>query len=160
RLPFRTGTSAEEVWVYVLLEHQSEPVWWMPLRLLEYMVELWKSVRREWDDRGVAQGQRRLPPIIPAVFYTGTQGWSGPLRFADLFASGAELARFIPSWETLFLNLHHTPPEQLVQYATSVGYVLRVLREEKASRPAVEQALEEALAGLEGLPDAQDGAWL
>ena len=48
RVPYRSGTSegGQEVWVYVLLEHQSRPDPFMPLRLLVYMVHIWDSQRR------------------------------------------------------------------------------------------------------------------
>src|SRR5436309_9688037 len=46
-VPFREG-SGREVWVYVLLEHQSEPDPEMGLRLYLYMGEMWGTQRREW----------------------------------------------------------------------------------------------------------------
>src|SRR5438067_6705921 len=48
-VPWRDGEfkAAGQVWVYVLLEHQSRPDPLMPLRLLLCMVQLWESQRRE-----------------------------------------------------------------------------------------------------------------
>jgi hypothetical protein len=161
RVPFREPAPAgPEVWMYVLLEHQSKPDPLMPLRLLESMVELWRIQTREWDDRGLPGPQRRLWPVVPLVFYTGRRRWRLPLRLADLMAAPAELGRFIPGWETLFLNLHRTSPAILTQFATAVGYALRVLQAEQAPREHLEQVLGEALAGLEGLTEEQRGQWV
>jgi predicted transposase YdaD len=80
QVPF-TG-SDREVWVYVLLEHQSEPGRLMALRLYLYMGHLWDSQRRQWQDANVPEEQQRLHPIIPLVFYTGTSTWSAPIGLA------------------------------------------------------------------------------
>ena len=72
----------------------------------------------------------------------------------------AELERFVPDWETLFLNLRHTPPETLTRFASAVGWALRVLQAEKAPRAEMERVLREAMTGLEGLTEEQSGQWL
>ncbi len=64
-----------EVWVYILLEHQSDPDPWMPFRLLTYMMALWESERRDQEERKVPLGERRLSPILPIVLYTGQRAW-------------------------------------------------------------------------------------
>src|SRR6266571_4423530 len=66
-VPFREA-GGTEVWVYVLLEHQSEPDPEMGLRLYLYMGELWDTQRREWKDRQTPLLERRLLPIIPVVY--------------------------------------------------------------------------------------------
>ena len=55
-----------------------------------------------------------------------------PLRLADLMEAPAALQRFIPTWETLFLNLHRTSPETLVSIAAAVGWALEYVRERSA----------------------------
>src|ERR1700678_3472440 len=50
RVPFRTGAGKGAIWIYVLLEHQSRPDRSMGLRLLSYMVKLWETQRRAWED--------------------------------------------------------------------------------------------------------------
>src|SRR5262249_59742544 len=82
------------------------------------------------------------------------------LGLADLTHAPAELERFIPGWETLFLNLHRTSPETLTRVATAVGWALRVLQAEEAPREQLEQVLAEAMAGLEGLTEEQAGQWV
>jgi putative YhgA-like transposase len=120
-VPLR-GTRQQEVWVYVLLEHQSKPDPLMGLRLYLYMGQLWDEQRRGWEDRRTPRARRRLRPVIPLVYYTGAKRWSTPIGLASLMALPAELERFVPQWETLLLNLRETPPESLTQLATAVGW--------------------------------------
>jgi hypothetical protein len=82
-VPFREG-SRREVWVYILLEHQSEPDPEMGLRLYLFMGALWDTQRREWKDRKTRPSERRLLPIIPVVYYTGQRRWSAPLGLKHL----------------------------------------------------------------------------
>jgi hypothetical protein len=149
-----------EVWVYVLLEHQSVPDPEMGLRLYLYMGQLWDSQRRAWQDAKLPTEQRRLHPVIPVILYTGRAPWSVPIGLANLMALPSELEPFTPGWETLFLNLHETPPGTLTRFATAVGWALRVLQAERAPRAEMERVLIEAMAGLEGLTEEQAGQWL
>jgi hypothetical protein len=158
-VPFREG-DGREVWIYVLLEHQSEPDPLMGLRLYLYMGQLWDSQRREWQARSLPTAERRLLPVIPVLFYTGEQRWSRPLGLKELMDLPAELERFVPDWETLFLTLGQTPPETLTRFASAVGWALRVLQADKEPRAALERVLIEAMAGLEGLSEEQAGQWL
>jgi predicted transposase/invertase (TIGR01784 family) len=68
-------------YVYVLFEHQSSPDALMLLRLLSYMVRVW---RRHTREQGPSD---RLPVIIPMVLFHGPAGWQGPTDFQSLVAA-------------------------------------------------------------------------
>src|SRR5579872_6665530 len=97
RVPYRE--SKREVWIYLLVEHQSRPDRLMGLRLLSYMVQIWETQVRGWEDARTPKGQRRLHPIVPMVFYTGRRRWSSPLTLQAVMEAPGELARFIPVFE-------------------------------------------------------------
>jgi Putative transposase, YhgA-like len=162
RVPFRADTEegGREVWVYVLVEHQSEPDPLMGLRLYLYMGNLWDLERRQWARRRIPRERRRLHPIIPIIFYTGEQRWEVPIGLANLMDLPAQCERFIPRWETLMLPLHETLPETLTRFATAVGWALRVWQAEKVPLAEIERVLTEAMTGLEGLSEEQAGQWL
>ncbi len=71
--------------VYVLFEHQSTIDPWLPLRLLEYQLQIWER----W--RGDHPAAKKLPPIVPVVLYHGDRPWTGSPCFGDLLdGSSAE----------------------------------------------------------------------
>lgn len=158
-VPFQ-GEGGPEVWVDLLLEHQSEPDPLMGLRLYLYMGQLWDSQRREWQDQNAPLATQRLRPVIPLVYYTGEKRWEAPIGLINLMDLPPALARFVPQWETLFLNLHQSPPATLTRFASAVGWALRVLQAEKAPLDELERVLSEAMGGLEGLSEEQAGQWL
>lgn len=72
--------------VYFLLEHQSTCDRWMPLRLYDYMADIWKDfVRKE-------PAAEYLPFIIPIVVHHGDTGWTAATCFEALFAATAPAA--------------------------------------------------------------------
>lgn len=83
-LLFSALAGPERVLLYVLFEHQSTPEPRMALRLLDYMVQIWRRFAQE----KVHVGQP-LPLIVPVVLSHVPGGWTPATRFADLFAPGA-----------------------------------------------------------------------
>lgn len=154
------GRRAPEILVYVLLEHQSQRDPLMALRLYRYMGQLWDAQCRLWDDARTPSRARRLRPVVPLVLYTGAAAWPQPIRLDALVQAPGALRRFVPEWETLFLNLHATPPEALTGAGAGVGWALRVLQEENAPLEELEGVLRDAMSGLEALPSEHAGQWL
>ena len=166
RVPYRAtgketgGPKLEwEVWIYVLLEHQSQHGPLIFLRLLLYMAELWSEQLRSAEANRIPDGKVRISPVIPIVFYTGEAGWTTPLDLAHLMELPPELGRFVPRWDTLFLNLHQTAPQALTQFSTAIGYALGVWQAENRPFTELQTVVEEALTGLEGLSEEQAGEW-
>ena len=81
----------QEIIIYVLLEMQSTVDYQMPWRLLQYMVELWRTVLKDTDADRKRTKQHLLPPIIPVVVYNGDGRWTAARTFrayqnrSDLF---------------------------------------------------------------------------
>ena len=71
---------APPAWLYVLLEHQSQPDRWIRFRLLKYCCRIWDRSRVQFPR------ERRLRPIVPLVFYQGPGRWRHATEFAELFA--------------------------------------------------------------------------
>jgi hypothetical protein len=72
--------SNKPAFVYVLYEHQSSVDPRMALRVLEYMVAIWKRVSREHPPA------TPLLPIIPVVLYHGETGWTERPRSMGSFS--------------------------------------------------------------------------
>jgi hypothetical protein len=113
------------LYLYVLVEHKSQPERWTPFQLLRYMLAVWSDVlRRERPE------PMRLPPILPVVLYQGTREWNAPLAFEALVDtvpaggvqagesrehqdSAAHTPPHIPRFKPLFVNLQSLPDEEL-----------------------------------------------
>ena len=151
-VPFQGQTeTCDELIIYILIEHQSTVDPSMGLRLLSYMAQIWAEQRRQWQEQQVPQGQWRLKPIVPIVFYTGDLEWKTPLSLTAIMDVPEVLSRFVPTFETLLLDVKATDPEALTQTGDPLGWLLTVLQHEKSDESSMRQALLDALAALTDL---------
>ena len=78
-----------EVYLYLLLEFQSQPDPWMALRVLVYVGLLYQHLIRE---NRIANG--KLPPVFPLVLYNGDARWNAAQELKELIA----LPNATPFW--------------------------------------------------------------
>jgi len=110
------------LWVYLVLEFQSEPDPWMALRMLVYVGLLAQDLVKRDE---LAEG--KLPPILPLVLYNGLPEWNAAKNVDDLFApSPRGLEKFRPKMiyhltDEARLKMH---PAESVR--TAVGALFRL----------------------------------
>ncbi|MFI1462971.1 Rpn family recombination-promoting nuclease/putative transposase [Nocardia carnea] len=124
-LLFHTRLSGHNAYVYVLVEHQSCPDRFMPMRMLRYMLMTWTQ------HLDAHPNSKALPAVIPLVVHSGPRGerWNYPTELGELIdiddRTRAELAEYLPSLKILLDDLSQvdiaaiqardlTPPARLV----------------------------------------------
>ncbi|MCL1859970.1 MAG: Rpn family recombination-promoting nuclease/putative transposase [Proteobacteria bacterium] len=98
---WRIDIGGQWLWVYILLEFQSESDPWMAVRMMQYVSLLAEQLIKEGVQNGLLEA--RLPSILPIVLYNGKPEWRAPLDVADCF---------------------HTPPDGLEEYRPRLHYLL------------------------------------
>ena len=63
----RARQGDREVLVYVLIEHQSQPDRLMPLRILDYVVQVFNYQLRQWSKSQASLAKARLQPVVPLL---------------------------------------------------------------------------------------------
>src|SRR5262249_2527713 len=117
-------------------EHQSEPDELRPLRVLDYLVQIYKSQLRDWlQTHGSARGIRLLP-VLPVVFYTGTRTWQSVGQLSGLVELSAVFGQRIPALEPLFINVGAVEPARLEAEGGFFGQVLRLVVRRRTDAPA------------------------
>lgn len=153
RVPFRETSETEEVLIYILIEHQSSKDPAMGYRMLSYMVKIWEDQSREWPSG--PGGGRRLSPILPIVFYTGEQRWVSPVSLTAVMDIPKVLERFVPRFDTLFLDVKTADGEMLTKPGHPFGWLLRVLQEENAGTSELREVLTTAVSDLSQFEESQ-----
>ena len=92
------------VWLYILLEHQSQPLRWMPFRLLKYCCRIWDRNRRTLPK------EPHLRPILPIVFYQGRSRWRHATEVAELFAPPVREWPWVPRFSHLLIDQSQVRP--------------------------------------------------
>jgi hypothetical protein len=149
----------QAITIYILIEHQSEPNPIMAFRVLEYLVQIYKAQAREWSRREGSFIGLRLHPVLPVVFYTGSQRWESVGRLENLIEAGERFAAMIPRLDPLFLNLSNLPAKKL-ETAGGFGWVLRLVQERQKRREEFQALLPRVIQGLEKMPATERMRWL
>ena len=146
RVPFQETSESEEILICILVEHQSSVDSLMGLRVLTYMVEVWHRELREWES-GVEKG-RRFSPILPIVLYTGEGRWSAPLGLSEILEIPEAFARFVPTFETLLLDVKASERDRFTELGSLFGWLLSVLREAPDDKAGLREALATAVSEI------------
>ncbi len=148
-VPFRDTSEADNLLIYILIEHQSTIDPMMGFRLLFYMCQIWDGQRRELEASDIPKSKWRLRPILPIVFYTGTQRWQTPLALSALMDLPEILSRFVPKFDTLLFGVKETESDDLTKTNHPLGWLLTVLQKEDADRASMIETLREVFAQLD-----------
>ena len=154
-VPLQSESEADELLIYILIEHQSTVDSTMGFRVLFYMTQIWDSQRREWESDNVPKSQWRFRSILPILFYTGERRWHTPLTLNAIMDIPDMFSRFVPTFDILFLSVKETDESDLTKFDHPLGWLLTVLQKEHANKEAIRTALIEAMSHINTLGEEQ-----
>jgi predicted transposase YdaD len=120
---WRVRLADQVLYVYLLLEFQSQAERWMALRMQVYVGLLYQDLvkRRELAP------DTRLPPVLPIVFYNGAAPWNASGELRELVAPGpSELAAFQASQRYLLIDQHSIDPAELARSRSFMAALFRI----------------------------------
>ena len=129
--------------IYILVEHKSHPYRWTIFQLLKYMVRIW--------EKGITRNskQKKLPIIIPLIFYHGKRKWKFPLDFSSYFNRQDEFEPYIPDFKPVMFNLQQLDDKEI----RGGIFYQAALKAFKYGAGNVSPHLDEMLQSLLDLPD-------
>ncbi|NNU78386.1 Rpn family recombination-promoting nuclease/putative transposase [Clostridium estertheticum] len=101
---------------YVLLELQSSVDHSMPIRLLMYMVELWREILRNSEKKEIKRKSYRLPAIVPIVLYNGTKKWTCARNFKDIINESQLFGDNILDFKYILVDINSYSKEYLYEF--------------------------------------------
>jgi predicted transposase YdaD len=124
RLPSRKGA---EVYLYLLIEFQSDSDWWMAVRTQVYQGLLWQQVI---DEKKLKAGAR-LPPILLLVLYNGAQRWDAATDLRKLIALSPDSALWPwqPQVQYYLLDMGTFSKDGLARRSTLIALLFRLERQ-------------------------------
>ncbi|MDX2111657.1 MAG: Rpn family recombination-promoting nuclease/putative transposase [Verrucomicrobiota bacterium] len=132
----------QEIFLYILFEHQSVEDPWMPFRLLVYMVHAWGVFRKNNPEA------TKLPAIFPVVLAQNDKNWTVSPRFIDLIDIPTNLLPvlkpYIPDFSYHLFELSKHNYDDFL--GTPLGImVLRLLKAERLKDLQNPKVLDETL---------------
>jgi hypothetical protein len=93
------------------------------------------------------------------VLYTGNEKWEEPIRLDELMDVPEELRRFVPSFDTLFLNVKGEEERDFLQMEHPLSWLLAAIRQENADKATFAYMLRRAVERLSQLPEEEIHQW-
>ncbi|HYT92646.1 MAG TPA: Rpn family recombination-promoting nuclease/putative transposase [Gemmataceae bacterium] len=147
-LPSRKSGRKRRLTVTILIELQTQPDRLMLLRVLDYLVQIWKQQVKRHGERHKSLANVQLTPVLPVVLHTGSYSWEKLGRLVDLMDDAEDLAPVTPAFEPVFVSLPNVSEAELEQRGGSFGQVLALLKMRKARREQFARRLEQTVAKL------------
>ncbi len=98
------------LYVYLLIEFQSEVDRLMGIRIMTYLGLLYQDLSRT----GEVRPGGLFPPVLPIVLYNGRPRWTAPTDVAELIAPGpGKLRDYLPRLRYLLIEEGAVPPASL-----------------------------------------------
>jgi hypothetical protein len=138
RLPTREGS---DIYLYLLIEFQSESDWWMAVRTQVYQGLLWQQVI---DEQKLKAGAR-LPPLLLLVLYNGERRWKAATAIRELIALSPDSALWPwqPQVRYYLLDMGAFPKDELARRASLVALLFRL--EQRHSPEELQELLDEVI---------------
>jgi predicted transposase/invertase (TIGR01784 family) len=108
-----TLDGTQDVLLYLLIEQQTKPDKWLPLRLLQYVCSILDGYRKQ-DPKA-----EQLPLVLPLIFYTGESAYSYSTDLFDLFSPAQDLAKSLLLGPYQIINLRDIPDEEIRKHQES-----------------------------------------
>ena len=99
----------------MLLEFQSSIDYSMPIRLLFYMIEIWRDILKDVKAEAIKKKEFKLPAILPIVTYNGMDKWHVPRRFQDKIDTPELFGTNLLDFEYLLLDVNRYGKSELIE---------------------------------------------
>ena len=108
KIHLKGNSDIDTLYVIALIEHQTKVDFDMSFRILRYIVYILTDYASEMEKihEGITSTKAfRYPPVLPIVFYDGTERWTASLDFKDRTALSDLLGMHIPSFQYIVVPL-------------------------------------------------------
>ena len=120
---WRVRVAGEWLYVYLLIEFQSQVDPWMAVRVMVYTGLLYQDLIKS----GAAAAGERLPPVFPLVLYNGTGRWTAARDIAELIVPLPNaLARYCPQHRYHLIDEGRIGPDTLDQASSVAAELVRL----------------------------------
>jgi hypothetical protein len=138
KLPTRENSN---LYLYLLIEFQSESDAWMAVRTQVYQGLLWQQVIDEQQLRAGA----RLPPLLLLVLYNGEQRWKAATTTSELIALSPDSTPWPwqPQVRYCLLDMGSFPKDELARRSSLVALLFRL--EQRHSPEELEELVHEVI---------------
>lgn len=129
-----TGADTETLYLVSLIEHKSRVDYNVAMQLLRYMVCIWNDYERRMlvKNKDKKTKEFRYPPIIPIVYYEGTDQWTAELHLKDRIFMHEIFDDFIPDFTYKLIENRRYSDDELLSKEDEMSLVMLINKMQKA----------------------------
>jgi len=150
-LPSARSRRKKRLTLSILIELQMQPDRLMLLRVLDYLVQIWKHQVKQYGDKQKSLASVKLRPVLPVVLHTGSYSWEGLGSLLDLMDDAEEFRAVTPAFQPLFISLPDVTEAELESKGGYFGQALALLKARKAGRASFARQLDQTVSRVEEL---------
>jgi predicted transposase/invertase (TIGR01784 family) len=117
------------LFVIAVAEHESTVNYRSCFKMLQYICLVLdaceKEINREQPGR-TFQKDFRYPPVLPIIFYDGTETWTAERNFRDRTALPEIFGKYIPSFEYELVDLKTYSPEEILRFNDLLSLIMMI----------------------------------
>ncbi len=136
------------LYIISLVEHKTQVEYNVIMQLLRYMVHIWEDYEKEMEKMHPGISKRKefqYPPILPIVYYEGTDSWTASTDLADKIFCGKLLGKYLPHFQYQLVTLHDYSNEELLAKGDEISLAMLINKIQTF----------EDLSAFTGLPEEQ-----
>lgn len=117
------------LYIITSIEHQSEVHYDMPFRMLRYIVMILTDFQAEQEKLhpGITKSKDfRYPPVIPIVYYEGSNKWTAVRNFKERVYLNDVLDSYIPSFEYFVVPLRDYSNQEIIDKNDELSLIMLI----------------------------------
>lgn len=110
-----------------LIEHKSSVDYNVVMQVLRYIVFIWEDYEREMNRKqeGISRTKGfRYPPVLPVIFYDGTENWTAATMLHDRVLLTDMLGKYIPNYQCIIVQLKDYSNQELMEKKDELSIIM------------------------------------
>ncbi|MBQ9233492.1 MAG: Rpn family recombination-promoting nuclease/putative transposase [Lachnospiraceae bacterium] len=107
------------IFVISLIEHKSDVDYNIAMQLLRYMALIWDAYGKEQNENGLGNPRNqsyKYPPIIPIVYYEGSNKWTAGLHLQDRIYMSEIFKEYMPDFKYKLVEIRSYTNDELIAH--------------------------------------------
>lgn len=119
-----------------LIEHKSDVDYNTIMQVFRYMTFIWEDYEKEQEKMhaGISKTKGfRYPPILPIVFYDGTDRWTAATSLHERILFSNVLGKYIPDYQCVLIQLRDYSNAELMEKKDELSILMMIDRLKNAA---------------------------
>ena len=119
----KTKDGKNDIFLYILMELQYSVDFFIPYRLLVYMVGVWQEHLKHFKEEETGRKGFRLPPVIPIVLSNSPDRWTAAVNFREILDGQELFGKYVPDFQYFVIDINRCDREKLEEMGNLISKI-------------------------------------